>query len=341
MKRIFVLVVLFAALRLHAQQPAIKNLVFEGAGMRGLAYCGAIQQLENEARLNSLERVGGTSAGAIMALAVALGYTGKEIETIIGQTNFKKFNDGNWLLFGGMHRFKKYFGWYRHKAFLRWLDKLISDKTGKADISFAELKQSGRFKDLFITGTCLDQQRMMVFSHESFPNMKIRDAVTISMSVPLYFEAVFMTPEGIVVQHPKKKTGLHVMADGGFIANFPIHLFDSSRYMQPFTNSNRYTVNPETLGLRIDRDDQVARDENDRQLAPFEMNNLKQYFSAFYTLIAENLNRRQLIPEDWNRTISIRDGAIGPKIRKLKPAEIDLLIRNGQSATAAYYKTKP
>jgi NTE family protein len=51
--------------------------------------------------------------------------------------------------------------------------------------------------------------------------MKVKDAVRISMSIPFYFEAVFIDSIGKVVSHPRKKTGLDVMLDGGFIATFP------------------------------------------------------------------------------------------------------------------------
>jgi NTE family protein len=53
-------------------QSNYKNLVFEGAGIRGLAYAGVIQELESNGTLNNIEKVGGTSAGAIIATAVAL-----------------------------------------------------------------------------------------------------------------------------------------------------------------------------------------------------------------------------------------------------------------------------
>ena len=78
--------------------PAIKNLVFEGAGVRGIAYCGAIQEMESKKMMEDIERVGGTSSGAIIALTISLGYSGKEIENIILKTNFKKFNDGGFSL---------------------------------------------------------------------------------------------------------------------------------------------------------------------------------------------------------------------------------------------------
>jgi NTE family protein len=320
-----------------AQQPVIRNLVFEGAGMRGLAYSGAIEQLEAKGLMPQVQRVGGTSAGAITALTLALGYNSKEIEQLIGETNFKKFNNGNWLLAGGMSRLKKYFGWYRHKAFQKWLDKIIARKTGDANITFAQLHQRGVFKELYVTGTCLNKQSTMVFSHENFPDMRIKDAVTISMSVPLYFEAVFMTNAGAIVYHPKQKDTLNIMADGGLLANFPIRLFDSTRYTTNFNGTNEFVINPETLGFRIDREQQVLRDQQDQQLAGFELTSLKQYFAALYTLMMENLNRHHLVAADWERSVAIRDGDVGPRIRKLKVAEVKTLVQNGREATVQWF----
>ena len=186
------------------QVQRLENLVFEGAGMRGLAYAGAIAALESRHRLDSVKRVGGTSAGAITALLLSLGYRSDEITVIISSTNFRKFNDGNWLFAGGIYRLSKYFGWYRGKRFEQWLAQLIKAKTGNADITFRGLKKKG-FKDLYVTGTSLNQQQAVIFSYEHFPDMKVKDGVRISMSIPLYFEPVFMDNNGRIAAHPKKK----------------------------------------------------------------------------------------------------------------------------------------
>jgi NTE family protein len=47
-----------------------KNLVFEGGGVKGIAYVGALDVLESKGILNDIERIGGTSAGAINAILV-------------------------------------------------------------------------------------------------------------------------------------------------------------------------------------------------------------------------------------------------------------------------------
>ena len=42
-----------------------RNLVFEGGGVKGIAYAGAIGVLEERDILAGIQRVAGTSAGAI------------------------------------------------------------------------------------------------------------------------------------------------------------------------------------------------------------------------------------------------------------------------------------
>ena len=62
------------------------------------------------------------------------------------------------------------------------------------------------------------------------------------------------------------------------------------------------------------------------------INNLKEYFRAFYNITMENLNRQRLTAEDWQRTVSINDGNVQPRLRKLSKEEVTILIENGKKA---------
>lgn len=333
--KLFIILILFCT-QSKAQKDSIENIVFEGAGIRGIAYSGAIAELESQGLLKSIKRVGGTSAGAITALMLCLDYTAAEINEIISNTSFQKFNSGRFFFPGGIHRMKRYFGWYRSVRFEHWLDAIIAAKTGNAEITFGELKVSGH-KDLYVTGTNLTAQKAVLFSHETFPKMRVRDAVKISMSIPLYFEAVFMKSDGTIVPHPKNKKGLQVLVDGGLVANFPINIFDSSRYADS-TRPNVFSVNNHTIGFRIDSDAQRTKDSTGTGLASLPVTNFKQYMTAFYILILENGNRQTLTKEDWRRTISISDGGISPRIRRLPAKEAERLTLNGWKAAAAFLK---
>ena len=324
MKKVILILIASHQIVLMAQtKMMIKNLAFEAAGIRGIAYCGAIQEMESKNLMKTVEKVAGTSSGAIVALLVSLGYSGYEIEKLIGETNFKKFNDGNFLFFGGVNRMKNYFGWYRGKKLKNWLGKIVEQKTGNADITFKELHQKG-FRDLYVTGTCLNQQKQIIFSYETYPKMKVRDAVRISAGIPLYFEAIFIDSTGKVFDQPLQKQGLYVMVDGGFLENFPIHIFTGSK------------DDSLTLGLRIDPDAQIKNDKQTQVLAEMPVGDLKEYLLAFYTLVIENLNRHQLTKFDWERTVSISDGNVPPKIKRLSKEQIKLLIENGRMAIKNY-----
>jgi NTE family protein len=187
---------------------------------------GAIQELHDHGILKKLERIGGTSAGAIAALTLTLGYTPAEIEKIIYGTKLQKFNDGKFFFIGGISRLNRNYGWYRGEAFTRWLAKIISDKTGNDEITFAELHSAG-FPDLYVTGTSINRQRLIIFSRLTYPDMKVKDAVRISMSIPLYFHAVCIDENGKVQRKRDCKTGFDIMVDGGLAGNFPITMFDS------------------------------------------------------------------------------------------------------------------
>lgn len=101
---------------------AFRNLVFEGGGVKGIAYGGALEQLQKLGMLDHLERVAGTSAGAINACALAMGYTATEVRKIIATTDFSSFQDGSTFL-GNAIRMLNKFGWYKGDAFMDWIDR--------------------------------------------------------------------------------------------------------------------------------------------------------------------------------------------------------------------------
>ncbi len=319
----------------YSQTSPYENLVFEGAGIRGIAYSGAIKKLGESGILTNIKKVGGTSAGAITAMMLSLGYTDVEIYKIVSESKFHKFNDGRFFFIGGISRMKKNYGWYRAKSFNKWLEKIILAKTDNADLTFAQLKEKG-FKELYVTGTCLNKQKMVVFSAETYPNMKVKDAVQISMSIPMYFQAVFIDQNGKVYKKPTDVPNLDVMVDGGIIAEFPIFLFDEIT-----TDSKGIKTripNPKTLGVRIDTEHQVNNDRENLGLHEIPINNFTDYLTAFYTIIIENLNRNQLIPEDWDRTISVSSEGISPKIKRLSKAQTLVLTNSGEVYTEYFLR---
>ena len=333
MQKILVsVIVLFFQLQIFGQA-TYKNLVFEGAGMKGIAYVGVLEELEEQGILENIEKVAGTSSGGITAMSVALGYSVQEIKDLIYDTPFDKFNDGKGLFIGGIHRLKKRYGWFQGKNFTAWLENVIAQKTGDADITFEEWIEQG-YKPLYVTGSSLSHQKSVFFSAETYPKMKVKNAVRITMSIPFYFEAVYIDEVGNLFHKPADPTQYNLVVDGGVTENFPIYLFD---YLN---GAGETVINHETLGIRIDSPSQVENDKLQKGLAGIPIEDHKDFVTAMYRIMLENINRQNLTPQHWNQTISISDGEISSRVRKMSVEEKETLLNNGRMAAADFLAKK-
>jgi NTE family protein len=337
--------------------PTYRNLVMEGGGIRGIAYGGALAELEKQGVLAGIVRVGGTSAGAIQAALLAVGYSPAEIMEVVNNTPVQRLNDGRLIFFGGSTRLVKQYGWYRGDQFTNYLSALVGRKTQNPHLTLGQLhalaqQQPTHYRDLYTTGTNLTTQRTQVFSYETHPDMRVADAVRISMSIPLYFRAVLLDKQGHVVRQPAKGQEVEVLVDGGLLANYPIYLFDHPRYMSPGAAlaggsgaasatdhvAEPFRFNPETLGLRLDRAEQIAYDAQPggrRQLAPYAIHDFGSYMGALYTVAIENLNATR--PEDWARTVSISTLGFNPKIKRVSEAQKQQLMDSGRNGVQAFF----
>jgi NTE family protein len=210
------------------------NLVFEGGGVKGVAYAGALRVLEQQGVLPQVERVAGTSAGSITAALVTLGYTPDEIETLLLDLEFERFKDGSTL--GGPERLFKDYGWFKGDYFLEWMQSRVQAKTGNPASTFADLGKDPRFRRLYVVSSDLSRRASQVFSLETSPDLPVAEAVRTSMSIPLFFEAVHV--DDSLFGQQSAATDLFV--DGGVFDNYPIGLFDGDG------------INGRTMGFFLD-----------------------------------------------------------------------------------------
>ncbi len=197
-----------------------RNLVFEGGGVKGIAYVGAMGALERRGLLTNLTRVGGTSAGAINALLMALGYTNREQLDLLRSLDFNAFKDNSFGVIRDLARTYRKFGWNKGDFFSGWVGNVIKGSLGNEKATFADL-QKKRKVQLYVVGTNLSTGFAEVFSFERHPDMPLASAVRISMSIPLFFAAV---------RHGSRDD---VYVDGGVQLNFPVKLFDREKYIEP------------------------------------------------------------------------------------------------------------
>ena len=320
-----------------------KNLVFEGGGVKGIAYLGALRALEERGILHNILRVGGTSAGAINATIMACGYTLEETEDILWGMNFNDFLDDSKGILRDARRLIKKFGWHKGDFFKSWIGDLIKAKRGKATTTFSELHEIGG-PELYVIGTNLSTRYAEVFSKEHTPNFPVRDAVRISMAIPYFFTAV----------RGKNKD---VYVDGGVFNNYPVKLFDQERYIPAsdrakLARKTKYyddekrgrgrpvhnpIYNKETLGLRLDDIEEIQILEAGRRPTPKKINTILEYTQALIGSVLNVQVNQHLHSDDWQRTVYIDTLGVKTKNFNLSDKKKRELVASGIEGAHIYF----
>ncbi|WMI80030.1 patatin-like phospholipase family protein [Anaerotignum sp. MB30-C6] len=267
----------------------IENLVFEGGGVLGIAYLGALDYLFRNGLMGDITRVAGTSAGAITACVLSFNLPFWETRRIANSLDYRKvpskgeLEDISFIPEDVMEVMERFFddiicvyrlmnnyGWFSTDYFYGWMRDVINaqfDVTKKSPpYTFEDFKNplihkdNRPFFDLYVIGTDISMKTSQIFSYETTPRMEVAQAVRISMSVPLFFEAV-------IKEHIDSRGNAYsrVFCDGGLMNNYPLSIFDYPRF-----NSDLYGgVNLSTLGLRFKN-----------KLEHNEINNLWQYIDS-------------------------------------------------------------
>ena len=166
-----------------------ENFIFQGGGIRGIAFGGSIKYAEDHGLMKNIKRFAGSSAGAIVAAGLAVGYTGDEISKVLHQTNFEDFKDDSFGVIFDIWRFINEYGVYKGDKFLDWIGNILFQKTGNADITFKEIYD--RYgKELVVTGTNVNRSTTRYFHWKKDPNMPVKIAIRISMSIPILFKTI-------------------------------------------------------------------------------------------------------------------------------------------------------
>lgn len=320
-----------------------RNLIFEGGGVKGIAYLGALEELNKRGIMEDIKRVGGASAGAINAVLLALDYSHAEMQGILFGMTFRNFMDSDWGICRDTVRLIHKFGWYKGDFFTEWIGDLIQKKAGNGKATFNDLRNMG-FRDLYIIGTNLSTGFAEVFSYEHTPRMRVVDAVRISMSIPLFFAAV-----------PTFAGDLYV--DGGLLENYPVKLFDREKYLDPeerllhaahpeyYKSANRekpstsslYVYNKETLGFRLDTKQEIAVFRDGAMPQRVKIDDLFDYSVALFKAVLNVQENQHLHKDDWHRTIYINTLDIKTTDFDLTDSKKKDLIEQGRIGVKTYF----
>jgi NTE family protein len=279
-----------------------RNVVLEGGGVKGIAYAGAFSVLDGQGILRSVERVAGTSAGAIQATLLALDYSPAEIESLLFHLDFARFEDGGAT---GFLRFFRRFGWFRGDYYLNLMRCLVAAKAGDPRATFADLHRLG-LRDLHVFSTDLDSGSAKEFSYATTPDFEVALAARMSGSFPLFFASV--TSEG------------DVFVDGGVLRNYPVDAFDTEAGLD-------YA----TLGFVL---------ENTGAPPPHRpVKDVVQYAEAlFETLLSVQVQALSTDPPNLERTVIVNDLGVSTLDFELTDEQKLDLIAQGAQCTCNYLR---
>ncbi len=182
-------------------------IVLAAGGIRVLSYISALEELAKQGCLDGVQLWCGVSGGALIATALALGYTYTELRDMCERFNFgvlKHIDEQSPLrLLEGCY------GLDSGEMLGRFCSALAHVKGLDDGITFSQLAARGG-AGLRIWCADLERGELRLFSHATTPNSPVLLALRASMSIPIVYEPV-VGPSG------------EMLVDGALIHAYPIH----------------------------------------------------------------------------------------------------------------------
>lgn len=306
----------------------IKNLAIKGGGVKGIAYVGALQVLDKQGLFQPIERVAGTSAGALMALMICCGYDVPGIEKLMRSIEFEKFRSG----WNPLRLFTSY-GLHSGDYILQFARQVLAGSPLGLDgnATFADMQDRGCRK-LYVFSCNINTQEIREFSIDKSPEQSVAEAVRASMSIPFFFKAFKFT-----------RGDDHIYVDGGTIYNYPLSLFDNKRRFQ-----YDGIVNMESLGLyltsvHLDEAGQIRYEDGKlKRLERRAKNRLRfnQFFHFSKDVFESMVDSQDVVILDDNeqvtRSILINDLGYPATDFSLQKHDLDALVQSGKTGAEQY-----
>jgi NTE family protein len=213
------------------------DLVLEGGGVKGIALVGAVDVLEESGY--EVQRVAGTSAGAIVGALIASGISSDDRYELMRSVDYGAFQDASLVdrLPGGkLLSLLTDQGVFEGKYLHRWLSEQLA---GRDIETFADLcledPDAARGDDYpsrlvvmasDVSNGCLRRLPLdyPALGIDDPGSVAVADAVRASMSIPFFYEPVRLScPDGKEI----------TLVDGGMLSNFPVSVFDRTDGKEP------------------------------------------------------------------------------------------------------------
>jgi NTE family protein len=286
-----------------------ENVVIEGGGIKGLAYLGALEEIE---KLNiKFKRIAGSSMGAIAGCLLALGYSSSEIKDEMLKINFRGMIDDKMGILRDIYNLFSKYGVCSGDKFMNLMGKLIKKKTGDENYTFKQLYDDKGIM-LVITGSNIDNYDTIYYSHLTHPDVPIKLAVRISIGVPLIYRPIRCM-----------KCNKGYLIDGGVTDNYPLHIFDDEK------------INTKTLGIKLLTDNEIETEDGINYKV--QIKDFKGYCASMIGMLCSVGERCYITDGYWERTIIVRVPNLPITKFKLKDKQINDLIERGRESVKKYF----
>lgn len=269
-----------------------KGIVFEGGGSTAVGHIGAVSILEEKEILKNLKYFIGSSAGALIAAALACKIPIKEIKDLINNSSLIRFLDPNICLPYWLYKIYTKDGIFKGDELEEWYGSFLKKYTGNENITFQEVYDKfGNFLELTVTDVTMCETKYI--NKDNYPNAQIKTIVRRSSMIPILYQTTNenmdtkINTNGIeqIVNIP------HIFTDGGLMDNYPMHRLSS--YLQP----------DEILGVKLMSSIQL--NELNHGEVPYTPKNIFDFALTIFYMLRNMVLKSHIEDEDWIRTIKV------------------------------------
>ena len=240
------------------------TLLFDGSDFNCISFSGVLNEMANYNLLKNIKNYIGIGIGSIFAYLLAIGYSIIEINNIILNTNFDNFIIKNIDEIRDFYYLLDNYGYSDGESFYTWIEKLTTSKFANINITFQELYNLLNIK-LLLVGTNLTKMKIIYFSHETTPNMKIKDALRIAINIPFIFKPIIWNNE--------------IFVDGSLLDN-KLYDKENNNIIYIKLSNNKY-INHEILDIK----DYIYTIIN---LLYYKIKEKNSYINLFQTILISN-----------------------------------------------------
>jgi len=307
------------------------DLVFEGGGVKGIGLIGALSVLEERGFLP--QNMAGASAGAMVAVLHAAGYSAQELREIILELDFRSFLDTAWEdripFFGTPLSILLDQGIYEGDAFLTFVRRLLEARGVRtfSDLIHPEFADQPRYRfRAQVIVSDLTARRLLVLPRDAHrlgvrpDDLDVALSARMSMSIPIFFEPV---------RFRHSQTGQeHLLVDGGMLSNFPVWLFDTEGE-PPWPTFGLLLVEPDP---RVPVSERLPMPVAARGAA----GRVVDYAKSIVQTMLEAHDRLYVESADFARTIPIPTLGVGSTEFHLPRHRALALYESGRTASARF-----